>query len=888
MPIRRKLRSILWRVPVELEVREELAHHHELRTRELTDRGWAPDAARAEAARRLSGVEDTLARLGARRNRAFARRDRLQDLGQDVAFALRQCRLRPGFTAAAVLTLALGIGATTAIFSAVYAVILKPYPFPNPERVLYVFTTWREGVGATSVGNFNYLRQRVTSLEQFAAGSYSSFNLSDDAAPERVLGMRVTWNYFPVFGIPPLHGRTFAADEDQPGRERVVVLSHRLWQRRYAGDPAIVGRQIRVSGVPHDILGIMPAAFDEMDTARELWVPAAFTPERLAMHDEHYLELYGLRRADVTLAQVNEELTRAALGLRRDHPEFNVYRGAGARVYGEFLTADSRTRLFVLLAAVLLVLLIACGNVANLLLARLAARSRELAIRAAIGAGRGRILRQILTESLVLAGLGTVGGVLLAWWALPALVASAPSGVPRLFSATLSPPVLLGALILALASATIVGLLPAWQATGLRSLRGELGDGKGTPTETVRPWVREVLIGGQAALVLIVLAGAGVLVRTAINLQRVPIGFDPAGTLAARVGLIGPQYGNPEQLKTTFLELLERIEAAPGVEVAALDSQVPLVSTGGASNGLVPEGRPTTMENAINSRSHFITPDFFRVLRVPLRAGRFFTADDVRAAPLVMIVNETLARAAFGTGDPIGKRIACCGGAPGKPSWKTVVGVVADVRSRGPAVDPQPEFYLPVAQIPDVAWTWIQGTLNVIVRPATGEPAALAGVIRDSVRQIDPALPVYNIMTLDEGLRRTLAQARFNTTLMSLLGLTGLILAALGIYSVIAWLVSQRTREIGVRMALGASAPDVVKQITKHGLRPVLCGLVVGAAGALAAGSILEPQLFKVGARDPVSLTVVAGLLLVVASCAAIVPAWRAASIDPARALHDA
>ncbi len=886
MPIRRRLRSILWRVHVEQEVREELAHHLELRTHELVERGWAPEAARAEATRRLNGVEHTLSRLGERRDRTFARRDRLEDLRQDVAFALRQCRLRPGFTSAAVLTLALGIGATTAIFSVVHAVILKPFPFPDPERVLYVYTSWRNGVGHTSVGNYNYMRQHVTSLEHFAAGFYSSFNLTDEAAPERVLGMRVTSTYFPIFGIAPLHGRTFTADEDQPGYERVVVLSHRLWQRRFGGDPSIVGRQIRVSGIPHDVIGIMPASLDEVDTARELWVPTAFTAERLAMYDEHYLELYGLRRADVTLSQVNDDLTRAALGLRRDHPQFNDDRGAGARVYGEFLTADSSTRLFVLLAAVVLVLLIACGNVANLLLARLAARSRELAIRAAIGAERGRIVRQILTESLVLAGLGAVGGVLLAWWALPALVASAPAGVPRLPTASLSPPVLGGALLLAFGSAVIVGLLPAWQATGRRSLRGELGVGKGAASGTIRSWVRQTLVGAQAALVLVVLAGAGLLVRSAINLQRVPIGFDPSGALAARVGLIGPQYRSVEQVKGTFMQLLERVEAATGVEAAALDSHAPLVGTGG-TNGLFPEGRPTTMENLINSRSHFITSDYFRVLRIPLKAGRHFTRDDVRAAPLVMIINETLARRAFGEDDPIGKRISCCGGGPGKPSWKTVVGVVADVRSRGPAVDPQPEFYLPVPQIPDVAWTWIQSSLNVIVRPAAGDPTAMAGVIRDSVRQIDPTLPVYNILTLDEGLRRTLAQARFNTTLMSLLGLTGLVLAALGIYSVIAWLVSQRTREIGVRMALGASAREVVRQITVHGLRPVAIGLLLGVAGALATGRLLKPQLFRVGARDPLSLGVVAGLLLVVAACAALVPAWRAASIDPARALRE-
>jgi predicted permease len=890
MGIRQRLRSALWRVPLEQEVHDELAHHLELRTQEFIDRGMNPEAARQEARRRFGDVqrmEARLTELGRGRDRTIDRREWWGEFLQDVRFAFRQARRQPGFTAAAILTLALGIGATTAIFSVVNAVILRPLPYADPDRVVMVFTSWRAGLGGLAVGNFDYIRQRTTTLEQAAGLQYVSFNLAEGATPERVLGARTTANYFSVFGIPPVHGRTYTADEDQPGKATVAVLTHRFWQRRFAGDRAIVGRQIRMNGEQYDVIGIMPEQFDDL-TTNEVYVPVAFTPERLAMHDEHYLQVYALRKPNATIAQIDGDLERVAVALRTDFPRDAKEIDFEARQMHEFVTEGFRVRLFVLLLAVTLVLVIACVNVANLLIARLAARSRELAIRAAIGAGRGRIVRQVLTESLVLAALGGASGLLIAWWAVPILVTSAPTGIPRLETTSLDTTVLLSALGLVFASTLLVGLLPSWQATGGRDLRTDLGDGKGAGHSSLRPWIRQTLIAAQAALVLIVLAGAALLVRSAINLQQTPVGFDPTGILSARVALPASQYRGPEQVKATFRQLLERVSSSAMIEAAALDSQPPLVGGGGGSNGLIPEGRPDDISSIVQSRSHFVSPDYFKVMRMPLGAGRIFSEQDVRSAPLVMIINETLAREAFGGADPIGKRISCCEGKPGAPSWKIVVGVVADVRGRGPATPPGPEFYLPITQIPDVAWTWVQNTLNVVARSKTGDTAPIAGVIRDAVRNIDPSLPVFRVTTMDEGLRLTMAQARFNTSLMTLLGVTGLVLAALGVYSVIAWLVAQRTREIGVRMALGASSGAVVRDVTIHGLKPVAVGLAIGLAGALATGKLLEGQLFEVGARDPIALASVVALMLVVAGLAAIVPAWRASAIDPARALHDA
>jgi predicted permease len=435
---------------------------------------------------------------------------------------------------------------------------------------------------------------------------------------------------------------------------------------------------------------------------------------------------------------------------------------------------------------------------------------------------------------------------------------------------------------MAIAAALMVGILPAWQAARRQSLSEDLGDGKGALSGSLKPWMRQVLIGAQAAIVMVVLAGAALLVRSAINLQQEPIGFDYRGVLTARVALPAGQYGSPEASRAAYRQVLERVQASPGVRYAALDSQVPLTPHGG-SNGLLPEGR--TERDVIQSISHFVTPQYFSVINIPFRAGRAFTDADTRQAEFVMIVNETLARAAFGTEDPIGKRIACCEGAPGQPHWKTVVGVVADVKSRGPAEPARAEFYLPLMQIPDTAWTWTGRSLVIATRG--DDVASMTTAIRSAVAAVDSTLPVFRIWTLDEGLARIMAQARFNTLLMSLLAATGLALAALGIYSVIAWLAAQRTREIGVRMALGASARDVIGMMSAHGLKPVLAGLAVGFAGALATTRLLQNQLFEVGPRDPLTLAGTATVLLVVGAGAAVIPAWRATRIDPSSALRE-
>jgi predicted permease len=631
---------------------------------------------------------------------------------------------------------------------------------------------------------------------------------------------------------------------------------------------------------PYDVIGVMSPAFDEIGDAAEAWIPAGFTAERLTMYDEFFLDAYARMKPGVTMAQVNDEFQRIAASLAVDQPDMNRERSAGVELWSRFHVGDYRLRLSILFAAVSLVLVIACGNVANLMLARLAARSRELAIRAAIGAGRGRIVRQVLTESLVLASLGGIAGLAIAWWALPLLIRMAPEGVPRLTTASLNGSVLAAALGFVAFSALVVGLLPAWQTTRRTTLTNDLGDGKGALGGSLKPWMRQLLIGAQAALVMVVLSGAALLVRSAINLQQEPIGFDFRGVLSARVALPAAQYGSADVARQAYREILNQLEQSPAVRSAALDSQAPL-TPGGGSNGLLVEG----LTDRIQATSHFVSPQYFSVVNTPFRGGRPFADSDTRQSEFVMIINETLARAAFGDADAVGKRIGCCEGPNDRGLWKTVIGVVADVKSRGPAQPARPEFYLPINQIPDVAWGWIGRSLVILTRG--DDVAAMTTAVRESVRTLDSTLPVFRIWTLDEGLRRITAQARFNTLLMTLLASTGLILSALGIYTVIAWLVTQRTREIGVRMALGASKREVIRMMSVHGLKPVIAGLAIGSTGAIAATRLLQDQLFEVGPRDPVALLSTAAILFAVAAGAAVLPAWRATAIDPATALRD-
>jgi putative ABC transport system permease protein len=877
----------LWKKDVEDEVAEELGFHLEMRTRENIARGLDPAAAREAALRRFGDferVKATCREIGRRRDSDMHRREVFGEIRQDVAFALRQLTSHPVFTLIAVLTLALGLGASTAIFSAVNAVVLRPLPYPRPDRLLYVWTATPIGKSDLSVGNFVVLAERQSVFSHIAAIQDSSFILTGKDTAERMIGGRVSADYFTVYGVSPALGRVFTAEEDQPGREQVAVLSHRLWVRSFGADPAVVGKDVHMNGLPYRILGVMPARFDVTADSEDLWVPIAFTPEQRAMHDDHYLTVVARLRDGVSPAQALQSLAPIAAELQQSHPKENSKVSFVLDPYSELFVGAFRTRLLVLLGAVGLVLLIACGNVANLLLARGTSRARELAIRVALGAGKGRIVRQLLTECAVLGLLSGAVGLVLAGWGVKTLVALAPADVPRIEQTSLDGRVLAFALILSLASSVVFGLAPALRAAR-GSISGTLREGGRGSAGPVRDWLRPALISSEVALAVLLLVGAGLLIRSAIEMQRFHLGFDPVGVVTARVSLPAVAYKEPERVRGAFERMAEQVAQAPGVVSAALSSQIP-IGLGGGSNGLVAEGKAPVVENFVQSDLHIVTPEYFHTLGIAIRRGRGFTAADRRGAVKVMVVSAAAAAALFPGQDPIGRRVGCCEMGPdGSGDYKLVVGVAADLHSRGPGEAVQPEFYLPLAQAPDDAWSWVQRSMFIAAR-GRGSADALAPALRSSVAAVDPDVPLYGVKTLEQRMGEKLAKERFNTLLLTLLGATGLLLAVAGIYSVVSFFVAQRTAEIGVRMALGATPRAVTRLVMRQATVPVAAGVAIGLAASAVATRLLTASLVGVQRSDPLTLAAVVAVLAAAALLASFVPAQRAARVDPVRALY--
>jgi predicted permease len=882
------LRSWLWKPKVEEEVAGELTFHLEMRVREFVAAGMTPEEARRAALARFGDVDRAqalLRQLGHQRDRTMRRHQYLAELRQDLRFALRQLFKNPGFTLVATLTLALGIGATASIFSVVQAVVLRRLPVPEPERLVLPNELWRGSPSAASPGSFVAWHERCQSFSALAIQSSGSFNIGERDDAERLVGANVSGDFFNVFGVAPMLGRVFGPGEDQPGREQVVVLSEQLWMRRFAADPAIVGRDVRLNGRPYRVLGVMPAAFRLTSDAEELWVPTALTAEERHEFGSHYLPIVARLKPGVTREQARAELEQIAAQLQKEHPQDLAERSATVLDFVDQFVGSYRQQLFVLFGAVGLVLLIACGNVANLLLARGAVRVQELAVRSAMGAGRGRIVRQLLTESLLLAAMGAAGGLALALVAIDAFVRLSPDDVPRLEQARLDPLTIGVTIAIAVASSVLFGLVPALRAARADA-HGVLRSGRSGSMGVAHDRARQMLIVVEVALTLVLLVGSGLLIRTALALQRVDLGFDASGVLSVRVALPRAAYAEPSRVRLTFERMVDEVSHIPGVTSAAIVTRAPLGGRGN-SNGLIPEGREVRVENVIDSLFRLITPDYLKTMRIPVTRGRGFTAADGEGQPKVMIISQELAERAWPHQDPIGKRIACCESGPdGKsPSWKVVIGVAADVHDRGASLAPVPEFYLPAAQAPRNAWDWVERTMFLVAR-TQGDPATLVIPVRQAVGRVDPTLPLFDVKTMDQRVTESVATARFNTGLLTTLGIVGLLLAAIGIYGVIAYFVSQRTQEIGVRLALGASPAVVVRMVVRQALRPVAAGVIVGLVLAALATQVLAAQLFGVAPRDPLTLVGVACVLVAAGLTASVVPARRAARVDPTRALN--
>ena len=639
-----------------------------------------------------------------------------------------------------------------------------------------------------------------------------------------------------------------------------------------------------MNGQPYTVLGVMPPSFDLTAESEELWVPIAFTPERKAMHDDRYLMVVGRLEEGVTPEQATQDLEGIAAALRPiDRANTDLH--FRAVPFMEQLIGDYRTRLYVLLGAVGLVLLIACGNVANLLLARSAVRGREVAIRAALGAGRGRIVRQLLTESAVLALVSAAGGLALAWWGVRALVSLVPPGVPRIGQASIDGTVLAFTLGISILSSLVFGCAPVLRAART-NLSGVLKEGgRGSAGTRGRDWLRSALVAAEVAFAVLLLVGAGLLIRSAFELQKVRPGFDPRGVMTARLSLPLAKYPEPERVVATFERLADEAARIPGARLAAVASRIPLVR--GSNNiNLRAEGRPKGLEHDFDSSLSIVTPDYFEAMGIPIVRGRSFDANDRRDSQKVMIINEALAEAMFPGQNPLGKRVGCCDReADGTPVYKVIVGVAANLRSRGLAEEIRNEFWLPVPQVPEKAWTWVQQTMYVVTR-TSGEPEALMPALRRTAARIDPDVPLFNESTMEQRLEASAATARFNTLLMTLLGVIGLILSTVGIYGVIAYFVTQRTAEIGVRMALGAMPRHVILLVLRQTVGPVAAGVVLGLVASAAATRVLAAWLVGIEPTDPLTLATVVAVLAVAALLASVLPARRAASVAPTEALQ--
>jgi putative ABC transport system permease protein len=809
----------------------------------------------------------------------------MNGLIQDVRYALRQTRKNPGFTVVAVITLALGIGANTTMFSVVRAVLLRPLAMQDPSRVICVQEHWREMFGGLSVGNFADAQQQSNSFTSLGASGNASFNLATRDAPERVEGEITTASYFPTFGVQPIAGRVFMPDEDRPGHAQVVVISERLWRSHFHGDSAFVGQTIQLNGLPYTVIGVMPKSFDPLLENSELWVPAAYTAQQLANHDDHYLSVVARLKPGGTLAAAQSEMKVIAQRLQQEFPIEDKERGLYLSPLATVLLGDQKLMLWMLLAAVGLLLLIACANIANLQLARARTRKQEITVRAALGASAKRIARQLLVESMVLGIGGGAAGVLLAYQGVAWIVAHGPASVPRLDQSSVDGVALAFACAATLLSGLLFGIAPALRAGSVR-LSDAIKEGAGTLSVS-RDRVQSVLVVGEIALALMLVTGAGLLIRSALFVLRLNPGFDAANLVVGRVGLPDAKYRDPAVARQTFERMIDAAAALPGVESSAVVSRVPL-GEGWSGNGLIAEGRPLDPSSLVSAISQFVSPGYLSTVRIPLKDGRNFSVQDTRDKTLVTIVNETLARTMWPGENPIGKRFACCEDNGPKermtPVWHEVVGVVGDVRLRGLDVDVQPTFYLPLAQMPHGAWDWLGRTMDLVVRTRGG--VFPANDLRMIVATIAPGVPIYQLSTMQEKIAGALEESHFDTFLLSLFAGIALVLSSVGIYGVLSHVFSQRTRDIGLRMALGATRGQIASHVLGSGLRLIVPGIALGVVGALSGARLVASLLYGVSATDSVTFIVASGTLAIVALVASYIPARRAMQVDPMVALR--
>ncbi|HZM88285.1 MAG TPA: ABC transporter permease [Blastocatellia bacterium] len=799
----------------------------------------------------------------------------MTSLGQDLRYALRMLLKNPGFAVVAVIALALGIGANTAIFSVVNTVLLRSLPYSDPDRLMVVRENKLPQFPEFSIspGNFLDWQKQNTSFEKLVAINRAAYNLvSGDADPERLRGARVSAGLFEMLGANPVQGRTFTDEEDQPGRDNVVILSGSLWKRRFGGDPNIIGQSLTLSSASYTVIGIMPATFQFPDRDTELWTPIAFTSRQAQQHGSHYLSVIGRLKQETTIQQADIEMKSIAARLAEQYPDSNAGWSNNVFRMQEYEVRDIRSGLIFLLGAVAIVLLIACANVANLLLARSTARQKEMAIRSALGASRWRVIRQLLTESVLLALIGGGVGLLLAFWGTESLLALAPEDLPRIKDVALDGRVLGFTLVVTMITGVIFGLAPALQSSSpnLNETLKEAGRG----TTAGRHRVRNSLVIVEVALALMLLICSGLMIRSFMRLQRVDPGFNPSNGLAMSIALPGRKYPNSDNHLAFFSQLVERTSALPGVVAAGATQSLPIQDD--FLVGFDIQGRPPVPPGEGKSTNYYaVTTDYFKAMGIQLLRGRLFTEQDNSKAPPVAIINETMAKQYFPDEDPIGQRIHLT---QGPDKFREIVGIVGDVKQYGLAQPSPLQTYEPYLQMPF-------SSLTLVVR-TEGNPASLSGAIRGEVLAIDKEQPVSRIRTLDQIISGSVQQQRFLMLLLGVFAAVALILAAVGLYGVMNYAVTQRTHEIGIRMALGANAGAVLRLIVGHGMMLALIGVAIGLAGAFAVTRVMESLLFSVSTTDPSTFASVSVVLTGVALVACLAPARRAIKVDPMLALR--
>jgi putative ABC transport system permease protein len=850
----------------------------EYRTRILPARGrhaarrwfWRQTFAALPLARLPRPRPITSTRTGDSLVRAFA---------SELRFAARRLARAPGFVAVAALTLALGIGATTAILSVVNPVLFESLPYPEADRIVAIGEAGKDGgLGNTGFATFADLRRDSRGLEAITGMSYWMPVIGGESEPERVIGQSVTHEFFRVLGVRPMLGRGFLAEEDAPERNRAVVLSYGLWTRRYGADSSLVGRQIHVGGIPHTVVGVMPAGFESLILPQAvIWRPLGYDASlAYACRTCRHLRVAGRARPGVSPADLDRELDLLSARMVQDHP--TEYAAAGIRVVPlqELLVQPVESALLLLLGAVAIVLVMACTNVANLTLGRSIQREAEFGVRAALGAGRLHVFRQLLAESLLLASLGGAGGLALAWLGVKVLVALGPDSIPRLAAVRIDGEIIAVAALLVLGAALVTGLAPALMLRRADVYAAMRQGAAAVTSSRRRKLVRGGLVVAEMALALTLMAGAGLLVKSVQRLLSVDPGFAADGLLTLAIQTSGPAYADDAPVRAVQQRVLEAVRALPGVERAGLASQIPL---GGNfdGNGVRARDKPlANPEDAPGAQWYAVSHEFLGAIGITLRAGRAFQPSDATDAPPVAVVNEALAGRLWPGEDPIGKEIKV--GGPARP-WRQVVGVTANTRHLSLDADEPAQFFVPLAQ-----WDFADNPVILVVR-SSGEPGGLIRAVREAVWSVDKSLAISDVATMSERLAGSAAHRRFAMLVFQAFALVAIVLAGAGLYGVLAGSVAERSRELGIRSALGATRRRLLTLVLSDGLRFALLGVLAGTAGALALSRYIRGLLFGVSSHDPVTLAAVALTLLLVATAACLVPAWRAAQADPVTTL---